>query len=107
MGSAMAVGFIGVRLLRRFGARTLEGQAVTWSPTKPARNHVLGSVLFGLGWSLACTCPGPAAALIGQGRVTALWVVAGILGGVAIRAWVTERRAETAKVSVARAIPGL
>src|SRR3989442_5110 len=53
MGSAMAVSAVGTRLLRRFGARALVGGApVSWSLIRPARNHVVGSALFGVGWAV-------------------------------------------------------
>ena len=37
------------------------------------RRHVVGSVLFGLGWAVADACPGPVLAQLGQEPVTA-WV---------------------------------
>jgi uncharacterized membrane protein YedE/YeeE len=65
MGSAVAVAFIGARVLR--GRRALlTGEPINWTATRPTRSHVLGSVLFGIGWGIAGACPGPtAAALVG------------------------------------------
>ena len=36
---------------------------------------------FATGWSIAATCPGPLAAMIGEGRLLGLAVAAGIVGG--------------------------
>jgi len=50
MFSAMAIGFIGIRLLRRFHARALvSGDLVAWVTERPARHHITGAFLFGLG----------------------------------------------------------
>ncbi len=66
MGSAMVVAAIGTRLLRRAGGRSLvDGTPITWTPTAVTRSHVVGSALFGVGWAVALTCPGPIAAQIG------------------------------------------
>lgn len=87
MGSATAVGFVGAHLLRATQARSLIGdEPITWTRTRPTRQHVIGSVLFGLGWCLACTCPGPLAVQLGTGRFGALFIIAGVLGGIALRA---------------------
>ncbi len=68
MGSGIAVGFTGVRLLRRASFRAvLNGELVSWPTERPQPRHVVGSVLFGLGWALSDACPGPIAAQLGQG----------------------------------------
>ena len=67
MGSAIATATIGTRLLKARKARTLMGgDIVTWTTYPASRAHVIGSALFGLGWSVANTCPGPIAAMIGR-----------------------------------------
>lgn len=86
MGSAIATAAIGTQLLRRGGARTwFGGQPVTWKTLAPRRDHVVGSVLFGAGWSLSCTCPGPAAVQIGRGELSGLVIAAAMMIGIAIR----------------------
>jgi uncharacterized protein len=81
MGSAVAVAFAGSRLLRGRSA-VLSGDRIDWSATRPSRNHVLGSVLFGIGWGISDACPGPVAAQLGAGRVLVIALAAGILVGV-------------------------
>ena len=84
MGSAVAVAFIGARLLR--GRRALlTGEPIDWAAARPTRSHILGSALFGIGWGISEACPGPAAAAIGAGRVLALAVAAGVLVGVKLQ----------------------
>jgi len=86
MGSAIATAAIGSGLLRRGGARTLVGGTpVSWRTFAPTRDHVMGSAVFGLGWSLSCTCPGPVAVQISRGEASGLFTAAGMLIGIAIR----------------------
>jgi len=84
MGSAVAVAFVGARLLR--GRRALlTGEPIDWTRARPTRSHMLGSVLFGIGWGISEACPGPTAAALGAGRVLALAVAAGVLVGVKLQ----------------------
>lgn len=86
MGSAMMVAAAGAHALRAAGSRSLAGgEPITWTRTRPTRDHVVGSVIFGVGWSVACTCPGPIAAQIGSGQLAALFTAAGLVLGVSLR----------------------
>jgi uncharacterized membrane protein YedE/YeeE len=84
MGAAVAVAFAGARLLR--GRRALlTGETIDWARVRPTRSHVVGSVLFGIGWGISEACPGPTAAQLGAGRVLAVAVAAGVLVGVKLQ----------------------
>jgi uncharacterized protein len=97
MGSAIAVGALGYRLLRWSGARSLlDGSPVSWSRTTPTRSHVLGSALFGAGWALAGTCPGPVLAQLGSGHLAAVFTLTGLLAGVHLRGIVSRRATASA-----------
>ena len=83
LGSAVVVASVGVRLLRRRRARALvTGEPLTWDTVRPARRHVVGSVVFGTGWAIADACPGPIAAQVGQGIGWGLATFAGVMIGV-------------------------
>ncbi len=85
MAAAVAVAFVGARLLRDRRA-LLTGEPIGWAATaRPTRSHVVGSVLFGIGWGISDACPGPIAAQLGAGRVFALAVAAGVLVGVRLQ----------------------
>ena len=85
MGSAIVVAAIGVGLLRIAGSHAfVTGEPIRWSVQRLEPRHVIGSVMFGAGSSIAGTCPGPVAAMIGEGRLGGLAVAAGILAGVAL-----------------------
>ncbi len=86
MGSSIAVAAIGNFALRWFGARTLRSrEPVGWTVERIEKRHFYGSVLFGAGWSLAGTCPGPVAVMIGDGQLAGLVVAGGLLIGVALQ----------------------
>jgi uncharacterized membrane protein YedE/YeeE len=96
MGSAMLVAAIGTRVLRRLGATALiDGTRVDWTPTSVTRSHVVGSALFGVGWAVALTCPGPLATQIGAGNLAGVVTGAGMLGGVVLAGWWKERSVST------------
>jgi uncharacterized protein len=83
MGTAVAVGLLGTRLLRRLGTRALlTGDPVGWNTTRPARRHVVGAAIFGVGWAVADTCPAPIAAQLAQGALWSLFTFAGVLVGI-------------------------
>ncbi len=81
--SAVGSGALGLRILRRVQTRAvLTGARLAWSPEAPARRHVVGSVLFGLGWGISNACPGPIATQVGRGVPWAVFTLVGALAGV-------------------------
>ncbi|HSH76629.1 MAG TPA: DUF6691 family protein [Longimicrobiales bacterium] len=87
IGSAVAVGTLGVALLRRAGGRTARGEEIAFpdeAERRPSVSHALGGTCFGLGWGVLGACPGPMFALIGSG----LWVMVVALVAALAGAWV-------------------
>jgi uncharacterized membrane protein YedE/YeeE len=94
LGSAVLVAGVGLRLLRRRRARALvTGEPVRWETVRPARRHVAGSIVFGVGWAIADACPGPIVAQVGQGLPWSLLTLAGVGLGV----WLAVRRQDRAE----------
>ena len=55
---AMLTALVGLRILRVRAPRALlTGATVRWEIVQPERRHVVGSVLFGIGWGIAGACP--------------------------------------------------
>jgi uncharacterized membrane protein YedE/YeeE len=107
MGSAVAIAAIGMRVLKARSLRCIvTGEPVDWSVERPRTRHVAGSILFGLGWTVAGTCPGPVAAMIGEGRLVGVPVVVGLLAGVTIQRMLAARKNVQAPMPAA-ALPGL
>jgi uncharacterized membrane protein YedE/YeeE len=83
MFSAMVVGMVGLRLLRRRGATAIVSRGpVAWVTERPRRRHVAGAAIFGAGWAIADTCPAPVAGQLAQGVGWSLFTIAGILIGI-------------------------
>jgi uncharacterized membrane protein YedE/YeeE len=94
MASAVLVASAGSWAVRRLGARALfTGKPVSWTNDPPARRHIVGSIVFGIGWGVADACPGPIATQLGQGIAWGLWTLAGVIIGVAV--FLRRRQAET------------
>jgi uncharacterized membrane protein YedE/YeeE len=84
-GSAVVTATLGLALLRRARVRAvLTGERVGWGREAPRRNHVVGSVLFGVGWAVADACPGPIATQVGQGVVWSLFTITGVVAGIVL-----------------------
>ena len=93
MGSAVAIAAIGVRVLKLRSARCIvTGEPVDWTVEQPRTRHVAGSILFGIGWTVAGTCPGPVAAMIGEGRLVGVPVAVGLLAGVAVQRMLASQK---------------
>ena len=83
--SAVATATVGLWLLRRARARALlTGERVGWVRESPRRNHIVGSVIFGVGWAVADACPGPIATQVGQGVLWSLFTITGVVGGIVL-----------------------
>ena len=83
--SAVSTAFAGLWILRRRAPRALlTGERVQWSPVRPERRHVAGSVLFGVGWGVSGACPGPIATQLGHGIAWAIPTTAGLVLGIVL-----------------------
>jgi uncharacterized membrane protein YedE/YeeE len=69
IGSAVAVAALSVMLMKRVGARTMAGEPICIPPKTLGRGYRywIGGTLFGIGWALTGSCPGPMVALAGSG----------------------------------------
>ena len=86
MGSAVVIAAAGVRLLTMVGARTIvTHEPIGWPLERAQPRHVFGSMLFAVGWTVSGTCPGPVAAMIGQGAWVGLPIAMGLLAGVMLQ----------------------
>jgi uncharacterized membrane protein YedE/YeeE len=101
--SAVLTSFIGLRLVRGRTA-LLTGERIRWNVERPQRRHIVGSLLFGIGWGVADACPGPIATQLGQGIAwgipTTIGLVLGILlfGRLQARAQAERERGPAAAV---------
>jgi uncharacterized membrane protein YedE/YeeE len=83
IGAAVVLTAPGLWLIQRRG-RTVLGAPLHVELKSLNRGTVVGSVLFGIGWSMAGMCPGPILVNIGEGKIYALAALAGALAGAAL-----------------------
>jgi uncharacterized membrane protein YedE/YeeE len=82
IGSALAIGVIGIQIIKRRNIKALGGQDMQLNPKAMSiPRYLFGGILFGLGWALAGACPGPMYVLAGAGYGSILIVIFGALGG--------------------------
>lgn len=87
--SAVATAWLGLTVLRRRErAALLTGDRLSYGREPVGRHHIVGSVLFGIGWAVADACPAPIAAQAGQGVPWAVFTLTGVAFGV----WIFLRR---------------
>ena len=104
---AMLTAVVGLRILRVRAPRALlTGERVQWETVQPERRHVVGSVLFGIGWGVAGACPGPIATQLGQGIAWGIPTTVGLVVGIVLFGRL-QRRAmrEPARTPAAAVIP--
>ncbi|OYQ48432.1 transporter [Flavobacterium cyanobacteriorum] len=82
IGVAVITGITGIRLIRQNQVKDITGKAVAIpDKDKGFTNYLAGGIIFGLGWGLVGTCPGPVYILIGAGFLGIVVVLAGALLG--------------------------
>ncbi|WP_210465517.1 DUF6691 family protein [Rufibacter roseolus] len=82
MGTAVTLGVLAVFLIKRFQLRDVQGERITFQPKeKGIIRYLVGGTIFGLGWALVGSCPGPLFVNLGQGYWPILVAIAGgVLG---------------------------
>jgi uncharacterized membrane protein YedE/YeeE len=81
IGSAVVTGALGVWLIRKFGIKTVYGEAILHTPRSFNKGQVIGGLIFGFGWAMTGACPGPIYAIIGSGASVFLVVLLSAVAG--------------------------
>ena len=79
---AIGTGIIGVQIIKRKQLKDIKGLPIVL-PNKEngSLRYWIGGVLFGLGWALVGSCPGPIFILLGAGFLPMFLVLLGALLG--------------------------
>ncbi|VAW79781.1 hypothetical protein MNBD_GAMMA12-50 [hydrothermal vent metagenome] len=76
---AVLTGIIGISLVKYFKVHSLISRTpLSLQPRPWIKGLVVGSLMFGVGWGVSGACPGTAPAMLGQGRLPALFTIVGI-----------------------------
>lgn len=66
--TAVVVGVIGIQIYKRNNVIGLDGKPIQIADKeKGFKSYIIGGTIFGLGWGMIGTCPGPIFILIGAG----------------------------------------
>ena len=93
MAGAIAVTFIGYRLVLRRSQPIFGGAFHVPTSTDIDARIIVGPAIFGIGWGLAGFCPGPAFTALTVGGNPALLFVAAMMVGMGAARWLANRPA--------------
>ena len=82
IGTAVIIGAIGIAFIKKFKLRDISGVPIEIHPKeKSVIRYIVGGTIFGLGWALTGSCPGPLFVNLGYGYLTfAVVILFAIIG---------------------------
>ena len=76
IGSSVAIGMLGLFLIKKYNMKSIEGTTITLVPKEKGWiRYIVGGSIFGLGWAMTGACPGPMFILVGKGMMSFVLVV--------------------------------
>ncbi len=82
IGTSIVVAIIGILLLKKYKVRAIStGTEVDFVKKKYQEGLIIGAFLFGIGWAMTASCPGTVPAMLGEGKVGAVFTLIGLLLG--------------------------
>ncbi|WP_395047446.1 DUF6691 family protein [Flavobacterium sp.] len=82
IGVAITTGVIGIQIIKRNKLKDIDGLTIEiMDKEKGSFRYWIGGLLFGLGWALVGSCPGPIFILIGAGFMSVGIILIGALLG--------------------------
>ena len=82
IGTAVVVAIIGVYLMKKYHVLALTtGMEVDFVKKPYQQGLIAGAFLFGIGWAMTAACPGTVPAMLGEGKISAIFTLFGLLLG--------------------------
>ncbi|MBK9338158.1 MAG: YeeE/YedE family protein [Lewinellaceae bacterium] len=91
IGTGVVVGAISVFLIKKFKARTIDGEPITFTDKTFNKGQIIGGLIFGLGWAMTGACPGPLFAQIGTGALAVTVTLLSAIAGTWVYGYFRER----------------
>jgi uncharacterized membrane protein YedE/YeeE len=91
MAVAIGVAMVSMQWIRRGRLRSLQGQPIVYHPKPYHKGIIIGGILFGAGWAITGSCPGPIYAQLGAGEWLAGFTLVGALAGMFAYAYLRAR----------------
>ena len=95
MGGALAVTFVGYRIVLKRPHPLLEGQFLLPRKSDLDGTLIAGSAVFGIGWGIAGFCPGGALPALGTGDASVFLFTGALIAGILCAKWVQQSRVST------------
>ncbi|TVR38116.1 MAG: YeeE/YedE family protein [Cryomorphaceae bacterium] len=82
IGSAVILGAIVVQVIKKLGMKSMDGEAISLAPKDMSiTRYLVGGALFGMGWAMTGSCPGPLYAHVGYGYTVMLVAIVSAVAG--------------------------
>lgn len=82
IGVAVCTGILGIQIIKRLKIKSISGNEIKiQDKEKGTFRYWIGGLIFGFGWALVGSCPGPIFILIGAGFSSVLFIFFGALLG--------------------------
>ena len=92
IGVAVFTGLFGILIIKKKGIKDFKGQPIEiLDKEKGFTRYVIGGILFGLGWALVGSCPGPIFILLGVGIPSVAIVLFGALLGTFVYGMIKDK----------------
>lgn len=92
IGVAVITGICGLMIIKKKGIKDYKGQPIEiLDKEKSVVRYITGGFLFGLGWALVGSCPGPIFILLGTGMPAVAIVLFGALLGTFVYGLVKDK----------------
>jgi uncharacterized membrane protein YedE/YeeE len=89
--TAIPTAAISVFLIRMFKIKTFDGEPIKIIKKKFNLGYIFGPIIFGIGWALTGTCPGPIYVQIGSGLTIAILTLISALAGTWVYSYLKPR----------------
>lgn len=82
IGTAVILGAIMMMIVKKMKAKTLDGKTIVINDKNMSiSRYLIGGIIFGLGWAMTGSCPGPMFVLLGHGVLSITLVIASAILG--------------------------
>lgn len=89
---AIGTGLIGIQIIKRKDIKDIKGLPIEiLDKERGSLRYWIGGILFGLGWALVGSCPGPIFILLGAGYFPIVLVLLGALIGTFLYGWLKDK----------------
>ena len=79
--TAVPTAALSIYLIKRYQVKAIGEAPITFQTKTFTKGKIWGSALFGIGWGITGTCPGPIFVQLGAGEFTAVFTLLGALAG--------------------------